>query len=43
MRALLAGVQLEAALRTLGDGFGDKRQQRPALSATRDRVRPRHV
>jgi hypothetical protein len=41
--ALFAGMQLKSALRALPQRLGDQSQQRPTLSATGDRVRPRHL
>jgi hypothetical protein len=41
--ALTAGVEFEAAFRTLPDGLGDRSQQRAALCATGNGVRSRHL
>ena len=43
VRALAAGMEFEAALRTFSDGFCHRSQQSAALRATRNRVRARHL
>lgn len=43
IRALLAGVQFEAALGALAERLGKHCQERAALRAARNRVRSRHV
>ena len=42
VRTLAAGVEFEAALRTLPNRLGDRSQQRAALRATGNGVRSRH-